>query len=103
MGFFARRRARESAIPPGAVDGVLADETAPKRSALFDSSPTASEPKADPPTAAPDIGQVGRLIRSALEQGNVTVLTGDEVLDLEPAGLRGKAFDPVKLPEADPR
>jgi hypothetical protein len=99
MGFFARRHARESALSEGAVE-ALSDGELTRRSPLFDSlAPSASEPVVEAPPAAADLGAVGKLIRSALEQGNVTVLAGDEVLDLEPAGLRGHAFEPVHLPE----
>lgn len=85
-------------MPAGAVEGLDA-QPAPKRSPLFDSStPAAAEPDAEPPAGAADLGSVGRLIRSALEQGNVTVLAGEEVLDLGPAGLLGQAFEPVQLP-----
>ena len=101
MSFFTRRHARESAISEEAVE-ALGEAATAKRSPLFDSPvPAAAEPDAEAPAQAADLGAVGRLIRSALEQGNVTVLAGEEVLDLGPAGLQGQAFEPVHLPESE--
>lgn len=61
-----------------------------------------SEPEVTQPPPAGGLGEVVRHILSALEQGNVTVIANDEVLDLRDAGLQGQVFDPVHLPEFDP-
>lgn len=102
FGYFARRRARESAIRPGLGMTDPAEPPPFEPSTLFDRPTPQSAPPSPQPVDPPDLGELAKLIRSALEQGNVTVAADGEVLDLRPAGLRGSAFEPLQLPEAEP-
>ncbi len=104
VGYFARRRARESAIPAG-FSGAQAE--APEG---LDVDPDAASPRsASPPSGAVpgdpspgvagglDLQDLGDLVGGALRQGNATVSTEEGVIDLEAAGLRGRMFEAVDL------
>ncbi|MEO7198100.1 MAG: hypothetical protein ABIZ50_06465 [Solirubrobacterales bacterium] len=98
-GYFARRRARESAIPAG-FSGAQAD--VPEGAGLAPDSaspPSGAVPNDPSPSAAGglDLQDLGALVGGALRQGNATVSTEEGVIDLDAAGLRGRMFEAVDL------
>ncbi|MBA2523280.1 MAG: hypothetical protein H0V25_08100 [Solirubrobacterales bacterium] len=99
VGYFARRRARESAIPAGfsgaqdeVPEGLDVDPDAA-------SPPSGAVPGDPSPGVAGglDLQDLGDLVGGALRQGNATVSTEEGVIDLGAAGLRGRMFEAVDL------
>lgn len=107
MGFFSRRRKRESAIPDSTGEAALGSFASPEGQPVVGSQVGGGSPDLASMGVADGLAaltQIGPMIQQAIASGNVQISQGEpQVLDLRGSGLREEILEIMGRHGIDPQ